>query len=191
VLHFANHAGYKGGSGKTALPDSSTSAVPITAEPLGQSLIGDTEAILEPENGLVSGDQPPTETEAALKLGDGLGTGDRMVMELEGHLESEAADLLEPIGEGLDSNLVMDPPRPEGLEEPQPKAQNPLPGRGEASTYREGALIASLRKGLLACPLEALLEILPEESSSMSRTESPGELAEALLHAQLQVSFMR
>jgi len=52
-------------------------------------------------------------------------------------------------------------------------------------------LIASLRKGLLACPLEALLEILPEGSSSISGSESPGELVEALLYAQLQVSFMR
>jgi hypothetical protein len=70
---------------------------------------------------------------------------------------------------------VIDPPRAEELEEPQPEAQNPLPSREEASTSRQGALIASLREGLLACPLEALLEILPEESSSMSRTESSGE----------------
>jgi hypothetical protein len=54
-----------------------------------------------------------------------------------------------------------------------------------------GALIASLRKGLLACPLESLLKILPEESLSMSGTESSGELAEALLHTKLQVCFMR
>jgi hypothetical protein len=109
---------------------------------------------LEPEAG--SGDQPQAETKTSLELGDGLGTGDRMVME---------------------------PPRAKGLEEPQPEAQNPLPSRGEASTSRQGALIASLRKDLLACPQKALLEILSEESSSMSGPESPGELAEALLHA--------
>jgi hypothetical protein len=117
-------------SAKPNLPDSSTSAVPITAEPLGQSPIGDTKAILEPEAGLVSGDQPPAETEASPELMDGLGIGDRMVMEPEGHLESGAADLLDPIREGLDQNLVMDPPRAEGLEEPRPEAQNPSPDCG-------------------------------------------------------------
>jgi hypothetical protein len=117
-------------SAKPNLPDSSTSAAPITAEPLGQSPIGDTKAILEPEAGLVSGDQPPAETEASPELMDGLGIGDRMVMEPEGHLESGAADLLDPIREGLDQNLVMDPPRAEGLEEPRPEAQNPSPDCG-------------------------------------------------------------
>jgi hypothetical protein len=156
---------------KFSLPDSSTLAAPNIGEPLSQSTIGDIETLLEPEAALTS--------------------GDRMVMEPEDHLESWVADLLDPIKESFDPNLVIDPPRAEELEEPQPEDQNPLPSRGEARTSRQGALIASLREGLLACPLEALLEILPEKSSSMSGTKSSAELAEALLHAQLQVSFMR
>jgi hypothetical protein len=119
---------------------------------------------LEPEAGLVFGDKPQAEIGTSPELGDDLGIGDRVEME---------------------------PPSAKGLEEPQPEVQNPRPSRGEASTSRSGALITSLRKGLLACPLEALLEILPEESSSMAGTESSGELAEALMHTQLQVSLMR
>jgi hypothetical protein len=143
---------------KTILPDSFAMAAPITAEPPSQSPIGETEAILEPEAGLISGVHPPVETEICL--------------------ESGAKDLLEPIEEGLTLNLVRDPSGAEELEEPQPKATNPLPSRGEASTSRQAALIA------------LLLEILPEESLSMSGTGSSEELVEALLHAQLQVSFM-
>jgi hypothetical protein len=149
---------------KPSLPDSSTSVVPITVEPLGRFPTGNTETILEPEAGLVFGDKLQAETGTSPELGDDLGTGDRVEME---------------------------PPRAKGLEEPQLEVQNPRPSRGEASTSRPRALITSLRKGLLACPLEALLEILPEESSSMAGTASPGELAEALLHTKLQVSFMR
>jgi hypothetical protein len=40
----------------------------------------------------------------------------------------------------------------------------------------------------MACPLEALKEVLPEGSSSVLRIGSQEELAEAVLHAQLQVS---
>jgi hypothetical protein len=40
----------------------------------------------------------------------------------------------------------------------------------------------------MACPLEALNEVLPEGSSSMLGIGSQEELAEAVLHAQLQVS---
>jgi hypothetical protein len=175
---------------KRSLLNSSTSVASITEEPLGQSPIGETETRLEPEAGLVSGDQPPAEPETSLELGDGLEIGDRMVMEPKDRLESGVADLLEPIGKDLDQNMVIDPPRAEGLGEPQPEAQNPLPNHREASTSRQGALIASMGEGLLACPLEALLKILLEESSFMSGTESSGELAQALLHAQLQVSLM-
>jgi hypothetical protein len=51
-------------------------------------------------------------------------------------------------------------------------------------------LINSLREGLLACPLETLMEILPEGSSSVLGIGSQGELAEAIHHVQLQVSCM-
>lgn len=151
-------------SAKPSLPDSSTSVAPITVEPLGRSPTGDAETIVGPEAGLVFGDKPQAETGTSPELGYDFGTRDRVEME---------------------------PPSAKGLEEPQPEVQNPRPSCGEASTSRPGALITSLRKGLLACPLEALLEILPEESSSMAGTESSGELAEALLHTQLQVSLMR
>jgi hypothetical protein len=151
-------------SAKRSLPDSSTLVASITGEPLGQSPIGETKTPLEPETSLVSGDQPPAEPETSLELGDGLETGDRMVMEPKDHLESGAADLLEPIGEDLDPNMVIDSLGAETL--------------------------GSLREGLLACPLETLMEVLPDESSSVAETRSSGELAEAILHAQLQVSFM-
>lgn len=140
---------------KPSLPDSSTSVAPITVAPLSQSPSGDTETILEPEARLVFGDKPQAETGTSPELGDDLGTEDRVEME---------------------------PPSAKGLEEPPPEVQNPRSSHGEASTSRPRALITSLRKGLLACPLEALLEILPEESSSVAGTESPGELAEAILH---------
>jgi hypothetical protein len=177
-------------SAKRSLPDSSTLVASITGEPLGQSPIGETKTPLEPETSLVSGDQPPAEPETSLELGDGLETGDRMVMEPKDHLESGAADLLEPIGEDLDPNMVIDSLGAETLEELQPETRNSLLGCGEANTSRPGALIGSLREGLLACPLETLMEVLPDESSSVAETRSSGELAEAILHAQLQVSFM-
>jgi hypothetical protein len=102
---------------KRSLPDSSTSMASIIGEPLGQSPIGETETRLEPETGLVFGDQSPVEPETSLELGDGLDIGDRMVMEPKDHLESGAANLLEPIGEDLDPNMVIDSPRVERPEE--------------------------------------------------------------------------
>jgi hypothetical protein len=57
-----------------------------------------------------------------------------------------------------------------------------------AETSQQGALISSLREGLLACPLETLIGLIPEGSFSMSGIAFPGGLAEAMLHAQLQVS---
>jgi hypothetical protein len=71
------------------------------------------------------------EPETSLELGDGLETEDRMVMEPKDHLESKAASFLKPIRKDSDPNLVIDPPRTEGLGEPQPEAQNPLPSRGK------------------------------------------------------------
>jgi hypothetical protein len=85
---------------------------------------------------------------------------------------------------------LIDSPGAERLEKHQPETRNTLPGCGEASTSRPGALIGSLREGLLACPLDNLIEILPGESSFVAGTGSSGELMEAILHAQLQVSFV-
>jgi hypothetical protein len=161
---------------KPFLPDSTSLAAPITGESLDRSPIAETEARLESDAGLVLGGQPPAELETSLRLGDGLGT--------------EAADLLEPVGEGLDSIEVIDSLGAERLEEHQPETRNSLLSCEEASTSRPGALIGSLREGLLACPLESLMKILPEESLSAAGTGSSGELAEAILHAQLQVSFI-
>jgi hypothetical protein len=61
----------------------------------------------------------------------------------------------------------MDSPSAEGLE--------------ETGASRPGELINSLREGLLACPLEALMKILPEGFSSAPGVGSPRELAEAIL----------
>jgi hypothetical protein len=60
----------------------------------------------------------------------------------------------------------------------------------EAETSRQGALIGSLREGLLACPLETLMGLIPEGSSSMSGIASPGGLVEAMLYTQLQASLV-
>jgi len=98
--------------------------------------------------------------------------------------------LLEQAGDDLNPAVVVDSLGAEEPKEPQTATKDFLPKREEASTSQEGALIGSLREGLLAYPLETLLEILPEEFTSMPRTESSGELAETILHAQFQVSFM-
>jgi hypothetical protein len=136
---------------------------------MDQSAVAESEAhLLESGAGSVFGDQLPAELEASVRPGDGLGTDD--------HLGTEARDLLEPTEEGLDPTKVRDSPGAERIE--------------EASSSRPGALIGSLREGLFSCPLEALMEILPEESSSMAGTRSSGELVEAILYAQLQLSFI-
>jgi hypothetical protein len=101
---------------KPVLPDSFTTAAPITAELSSQSPVGETEAILEPEAGLISEVHPPVETEISL--------------------ESGAKDLPEPIGDDSTPSLVRDPSGAEELEEPQPESTNPLSSRGEASTSR-------------------------------------------------------
>jgi hypothetical protein len=97
---------------------------------------------------------------------------------------------LEPDGGGLDQTEVLDSLEAERPEWHQPETRNSSLVPREASTSRPGALIDSLREGLLASPLEVLLEILPEESSSAAGTGSSEELAESILHAQLQVSFL-
>jgi hypothetical protein len=108
------------------------------------------------------------EPEALPSPGDKLGTQE--------YLETEAVNLLEPIREGSNSTVVVDSPGAERL--------------GETGASRPGELINSLKEGLLACPLEALMKILPEGFSSAPCIGSPGELAEVILHSQLQVSFM-
>lgn len=78
---------------------------------------------------------------------------------------------------------MIDSSGAEELKEPHIEAQNFLPSRGKASTSREGAVIGSLREGLLAYPLEALMEVLLEEFMSAPGTGSSGELAEVVFHA--------
>jgi len=155
---------------KPSLSDSATLVVSTTGGPLKRS--------------------PIEETEVCLGSDAGLGTGDRMVEVPQGHPETRATDLLEPSGGGLDQTEVLDSPEVERPEGHQPKTRNSLPVPEEASTSRPGALIDSLREGLLASPLEVLLEILPEGSSSAAGTGSSGELAKSILHSQLQVSFL-
>lgn len=155
------------------LPVSSTPLTPTFGEPLDESPVGET--CLEPVT--LFGDPPPAEPETSLGLGNDFETGTHLVAEPGDHLETGAVDLPEPVGEDLDPNIVLDSPRADGHEEPRTETPNPLPCHGEASTSRQGVL-------------EALLEVLPKEPSSIPETDSPGELVEALLHAQLQVSFM-
>jgi hypothetical protein len=166
---------------KPSLPDFAT---------LVASTTGKTEVCLVSDAGLVSGNQPPVDFETSLEPENGSGTGDRMVEEPKGHPETGAADLLEPGGGGLDQTEVLDSPEAERPEGHQPETRNPSPVPGEASTSRPRALIDSLREGLLASPLEVLLEILPKDSSSAAGTGSSRELAESILHAELQVSFL-
>jgi hypothetical protein len=139
------------------------------------------EARLESNAGLASEDHFPAEHETLLKPQDGPESGD--------HLETGEIDSSMPDGEGSDRVEVAESSGPETCED-QPEAPNLSPGFMEAETFRQGAFIGSLREGLLACPLETLMGLIPEESSSMSGTVSPGGLAEAMLHTQLQVSLV-
>jgi hypothetical protein len=157
---------------------------------LERSPVEEIEVCLAFDAGLLSGDQPPIDFETSLEPENGLGTKDRTVEVPQGHPETRATDLLEPGEGGLDQTEVLDSPEAKRPEGHQPETRNSSPVPGEASTSRPGALIDSLRKGLLASPLEVLLEILPEGSSSGAGTRSSGELAESILHAQLQVSFL-
>jgi hypothetical protein len=175
---------------KPSLSDSATLVVSTTGGPLKRSPIEETEVCLGSDAGLLSGDQTLVDFETSLEPEKGLGTGDRMVEVPQGHPETRATDLLEPSGGGLDQTEVLDSPEVERPEGHQPKTRNSLPVPEEASTSRPGALIDSLREGLLASPLEVLLEILPEGSSSAAGTGSSGELAKSILHSQLQVSFL-
>jgi hypothetical protein len=153
---------------KSSLPNSVTLAAPFSGEPVDQSSVAKNEACSESNAGVIHEDQLPEETEALLSPGDGLGTQEC--------LETEAVNLLEPVQKGSDPTIVVDSPGVERLE--------------ETDASRLGELINSLREGLLACPLEALMKILPEGFSSAPGIGSPVELAEVILHSQLQVSFM-
>jgi hypothetical protein len=128
---------------KPSLPDSDTLAAPFTGEPVDRSPVVETEARWESGAGLIFEDQLLVEPKASLSPGDALGCQD--------HLETEAANLLDPVQEGSNPTGMVVSPGTERL--------------GETSASRPGVLIDSLREGLLACPLETLMEILPEGSS--------------------------
>jgi hypothetical protein len=170
-------------------PDFVTEETPITREPLGPTPVEQAEARLEHSIGVESEVPSPVEPEPFLEPEDNLGKGNPTVMESSNCLETEVAGLLKPAGEDLDPVEVTRSPGAGGPKEPQIATEILLSNLERASTSREGALIGSLKEGLLACPLEALLEILPEELKSVSETGSSGELADAILHAQFQVSF--
>jgi hypothetical protein len=145
------------------------------------------EARLESDAGLASEDHLPAEHETFLQPQNGPKSGDHVVVDSEGHLETGEIDSSVPAGECLDRVEVAESSGPETCED-QPETRNPSPGFMEAETSRQGALLGSLREGLLACPLETLMGLIPEGSFSMFGTVFPGGLAEAMLHNQLQVS---
>jgi hypothetical protein len=147
------------------------------------------EARLEFDAGLASENHIPSEHETLLEPQDEPESGDHVVKESEGHLETVEIDLSMPDGGGSDRVEVAESSGPETCEN-QTEARNLSPGFMEAETSRQGALISSLREGLLACPLETLMGLIPKGSSSMSGTTSPGGLVEAMLHTQLQASFV-
>jgi hypothetical protein len=153
---------------KSSLPDSDTLAEPSSVEPVDQSSVVKNEACSGSNAGVILEDQLPEEPEALLSPGDRLGTREC--------LETEVVNLLEPVQKGSDPTVVMDSPGAERLE--------------ETGASRPGELINFLREGLLAYPLEALMKILPKGFSSAPGIGSLGELAKAILHSQLQVSFM-
>jgi hypothetical protein len=153
---------------KSSLLDSDTLAEPSSVEPVDQSSVAKNEACSGFNAGVIIEDQLPEEPEALQSPGDGLGTREC--------LETEAVNFLEPVQKGSDPTVVMDSLGAEGLE--------------ETGASRPGELINSLREGLLACPLEALMKILHEGFLSAPGIGSPRELAEAILHSQLQVSSM-
>jgi hypothetical protein len=121
------------------------------------------QARLESDTGLASEDQIPAEHETLLGPQDGPESGDHVVMESEGHLETGEIDSSMPDGEGSDRVEVAESSGPETCEN-QTEARNLSPGFMEAETSRQGALIGSLREGLLACPLETLMGLIPEGS---------------------------
>jgi hypothetical protein len=144
----------------------------------------------EPKADLEPGNNAPGEAHVRMEPEKGFDTGNQALMEPLGRLEIEVEHLPDPIGEDLNVPGAVDSPRPEALKVPQTGVWNSIPSRGEASTSREGEWMDSLREGSLSCPLEALLQVLPEKFMSVPRIGSSGELAEAVLHAQFQVSLM-
>jgi hypothetical protein len=167
------------------------STLPVTREePVeefetpGRSSAEKIEARLESDAGLASEDPLPAEYETSLKPQDGPGSGDHVVMESEGHLKTDVVDSSVLAGKGSDRVEVVESSGPETCDD-QPETRNLSLGFMEAETSQQGASIGSLREGLLACPLETLMGLIPEGSSSMSGTKFPGGLAEAILHAQL------
>jgi hypothetical protein len=138
-----------------------TQEVPVEEfEALNRSPAEEIEARLEFGNGLVSGDHSPVEPETSLKPQDGPGSGGHMVMESEGRLKTGVVDSSALAGEGPDRVEVMDSSGPETGRD-QPETRNPSSGFMEAGTSQQGALIGSLREGLLACPLETLMGLIP------------------------------
>jgi hypothetical protein len=152
--------------GKPSLPDSDTLAVPFTGEPVDRSPVAETEARSDFGAGLIFEDRLLVEHKASLSPGCALRTHD--------HIETETANLLKPVQEGSNPTEAVVSPRTNRL--------------GETSVSRPGVLIDSLREDLMACPLEAFNEVLPEGSLSVLGIGSQEELAEAVLYAQLQVS---
>jgi hypothetical protein len=140
--------------------------VPSTREPVDRSPIVEIEARLKTGAGLIFEDRLLVEPEASLSPGCALRTPD--------HIESETTNLLQPIQEGSNPTKAVVSPGTNRL--------------GETSVSRSGTLIDSLREDLMACPLEALKEVLPEGSLSVLGIGFQEQLAEAVLYAQLQVS---
>jgi len=151
---------------KPSIPDSDTLAVPFTGEPVDRSPVAETEARSEYGAGLIFEDRLLVEPEASLSPECALRTQD--------HIETETANLLKPVQEGSNPTEAVVLPGTNKL--------------GETSVSQLGALIDSLREALMACPLEALKEVLPEGCLSVLGIGSQEELAEAVLYAQLQVS---
>jgi hypothetical protein len=146
---------------KPSLPDSDTLTVPFTGEPVNRSPVVETEARSETGAGLIFEDRLLVEPEALLSPGCALRTLD--------HIETETTNLLKPIQEGSNPTKAVVSP-----------GMNRL---GETSVSRPGSLIGSLKEDLMACPLEALKEVLPEGSLSVLGIGSQEELAEAVLYA--------
>jgi hypothetical protein len=125
-----------------SLPDSDTLTVPFTGEPVDRSPVAETEARSESGAGLIFEDRLVVEPEASLSPGCALRTQD--------HIETETTNLLNPVQEGSNPTEAVVSPGTNRL--------------GETSVSRPGALIDSLREDLMACPLEALKEVLPKGS---------------------------
>ncbi|WP_207634531.1 hypothetical protein, partial [Candidatus Frankia alpina] len=168
-----------------------------------RSLAEEIEAVPASEGHLLIGN------DSSLGPQDGSGSGDQVVMAPEGLLGTGVVDSSVPAEGGSDRVEIVESPeleacvdqpeigsdRVEIVESPepetyedQPEIRNSSPGLAEAGTSQQGASVASLMEGLSTGPLEALMGLLPEGSSLASGTgASAGELAEAILQAQLEV----